>query len=225
MPGQTSSDTLTLSPTHRWLLAGILILFLIPLFKVYFNATSELAIAGTYSAKGDLDNAVLHYGRSLHWYLPGLPSRNKAAEGMWNVAQQFEDKEKLEEALSVYRQLRGSIYSVRSLYTPDVSWIERCNEKIARLMALLPPSSEMERSKSFDQRKSDALNLLSRSVPPHTFWSLVAVGGFIGWVTCALGWIVRGFTPSGEFSVRRALPWGGGFMACYGLWILGLYWT
>ena len=124
--------------------------------------------------------------------------------------------------MNTYRILRSGFYSTRSLYTPGRVWIDRCNDKIAELMAKKTPSIETEASKSFSQRKSEYLTILSKEKHPYPFWSLLAVTGFLGWASCAAMFIFKGITKTGQIIAKPALYWSGGFLLSYGLWILGM---
>jgi hypothetical protein len=112
---------------------------------------------------------------------------------------------------------------VRSFYTPGQEWITRCNDRIATLMAAKPATLEAERSKSFEQRKTEIIQVLSRERSPVTSWSVITEIGFFGWVACGFLFIIRAITRTGSFKKRPALVWGGGFVLCYGLWVLGMF--
>ncbi|MBI4389202.1 MAG: hypothetical protein HY580_03395 [Nitrospinae bacterium] len=190
--------------------------------KVYMNAAAELRQGGEYSAKGLPDQAAVHYERSIRWYLPGLDIGENAAEGLWKTAAQYESRGDMENALNSYRLLRGAFYSARSFFTPGRKWIRRCNEKIAELMASRPPYSAADRSKPFEQRKSEALSLLSIEKPPFIQWALLSEFGFFGWVACAFLFAVKAMTPDGGIKARPAFLLSGAWAVFYGLWILGM---
>ncbi len=202
--------------------AGMVVVLLSTGLKVVWNAYDEWnyaeALAGT-----EPDRALDHYERVIHWHVPFLSLSDDAAEKMWAYALNYEKQGNIEKALDTYRVLRSAFYAARSLYTPGKDWILRCNEKIAGLMASKPAYSAAEQKKSYDERKAEYLKLLSREKPPHPEWALLTEIGFWGWVTCAFGFIFRGFTATGAFQARPALRWAGGWLVCYGLWIWGLF--
>ncbi|MEE9258066.1 MAG: hypothetical protein V3U37_00870 [Nitrospinaceae bacterium] len=203
-------------------LAVVAVLSLGTVIKVYLAANSELKTAETSFSQNNLDQAATHYERSIQWYLPGLGPQTEAAEGLWSVAMEYESRADTEKALSAYRLLRGAFYSTRSFYTPGAEWINRCNEKIASLMAAKPAYSESDKNKTFEQRKKEMLTLLTAEKSPHAFWAVLGVFGFLGWVTCSVLFIVRALTESGNIKTRPALFWGAGFALSYGLWVLGM---
>ena len=190
--------------------------------KVYFNARSELNLAEDHLSQNRFQQASTHFQRSLHWFFPGLDFKEDAAKGLWRIAEQYENAGDLQNAVDTYRLLRGSFYGARSFYTPGRHWIDRCNLKIAELMARQPPPSATDAQKSFAERKREYLSLLTAEKSPHANWALTAELGFSGWVACCVLFIFRGLSKSGELQSRPALIWGTGFLIFYGLWILGM---
>lgn len=190
--------------------------------KVIWNAYDEWNRAEELAATKP-DRAVEHYERVIHWHVPFLSLSDQAAERMWSHALNAEQQGNIEKALNTYRVLRGAFYAARSLYTPGKDWIQRCNEKIASLMASKPAYSETERKQSFEQRKTEYLELLSREKPPHPEWAFLTEVSFAGWVTCIFLFIIKGFTATGTFQAQPALRWAGGWLVCYGFWVWGLF--
>jgi len=221
------SETLSLKKNFfgnpvPWILVGMAVVVLSTGFKIIWNAYDEWNRAETLAAT-DPDQAMEHYERVIHWHVPFLSLSGDAAEKMWAYAQNQEALGNPETAINTYRILRGAFYAARSLYTPGQNWIARCNEKIAALMASQPAYSDTGRNKSYDERKVENLELLSREKPPHAEWALLMEIGFWGWMTCAFLFIFKGFTPKGAFQARPALAWAGGWSLCYGLWVWGLF--
>jgi tetratricopeptide (TPR) repeat protein len=207
------------------ILSLVCVLILSTLAKVYLNSRDEFILAEELVSKNNVAEAVAHYERSLQWHVPGSNLQDRAAEGLWNVAQKFETEKDFENAINAYRLLRGAFFSVRSFYTPGQDWILRCNEKIAVLMAAKPATSESEKSKSYEERLAEYRSLLARQKPPKTSGALVAVFGFLGWIACTVFFIIFAMNKSGEIQSRPALIWGGGFILFYSLWIAGLFYT
>lgn len=219
------SNTQTRNAVERsgaWILTGMAVVLLSTGLKVIWNAYDEWNYAEALAATQP-ERALEHYERVIHWHVPFLSLSDDAAGKMWDYALNYEKQGNTEKALSTYRVLRGAFYAARSLYTPGKNWIVRCNEKIAGLMAAKPGYSETERNKSFDERKTEYLKLLSREKSPHPEWALLTEIGFWGWVACAFIFIFRGFTATGAFQARPALRWAGGWLVCYGLWVWGLF--
>lgn len=204
------------------LFACMLIVAASGLIKVYLNAEDELEKADAFFSEKDFAQAATHYERSIRWYFPGSGLQDRAAEGLWRVALGHETAGNNERALNDYRLLRSAFYSIRSFYTPGQNWIDRCNEKIAGLMALNPPYSQSDKAKSFEQRKAEAMTVLTKEKAPYTGWALLVIVGFFGWVACVLLFIFRAMSKSGGIERRPALFWSGGFLLFYCLWILGM---
>lgn len=191
--------------------------------KIYINAGDEFQIAEELLASGNPVKAVVHFERSIRWYLPGSSLKNKAARRIWETAEKFESAGDSENAINSYRLLRGGFYATRSFYTPGKEWIKRCNEKIATLMAQKPAVTEADKTRSFDDRKAEYLKILSAEKSPYASWAILCEIGFLGWVTCAVLFIFRGFGKSGQFKPRQAIYWAGGFIVFYGFWVIGMY--
>lgn len=204
------------------LLACMLIVAASGLIKIYINAADELEKADALFAQKDYARSAIHYERSIRWHVPGSGLQDRAAEGLWKVATSHETAGDNERALSAYRLLRSAFYSTRSFYTPGPTWIDRCNEKIAGLMALNPPYSEADKAKSFEQRKVEAMAVLTKEKAPYTGWAVWVTVGFFGWVACVLLFIFRAMNKSGDIERRQALYWSGGFILFYCLWIVAM---
>lgn len=200
-----------------------LFLILSTVGKIYFNAKNELKLADESVSKDNLEDAMTHYARSIQWFIPGLNLQERAAEGLWEVALKHEGQNDSDKALAAYRLLRGSFYSVRSFYTPGKTWILRCNEKIAVLMAKQPATSESEKTNTFEERLAANLKLLKDEKPPRPLWAMLAICGFFGWIGSAVLFIMNAMTKSGGIRKRPALMWGFSFLLSYGLWMLGLF--
>ena len=205
-----------------WVVLAMAVVVVSTGLKIVWNANDEWNHAQALEST-DPDQAMEHYERVIHWHVPFLSLSDDAAEKMWGYALNYEKQGDVEKALNTYRVLRGAFYAARSLYTPGKDWIARCNEKIAGLMASKPAYSAAERKKSYDARKTEYLKLLSREKSPHPEWALLTEIGFFGWVACAFIFIFKGFTATGAFQARPALRWAGGWLACYSLWIWGLF--
>jgi len=201
------------------------ILVLSTMAKIYLNSKGELKLAEKLASQNHFREAVTHYERSIQWHVPGLNLQNRAAQGLWKIAQKYEAENDFENAINAYRLLRGAFYSVRSFYTPGKIWILRCNEKIATLMAGKPATSDSDKTKSHEERLAENWKLLSSEKPPKPFWAMMAVFGFFGWIACTVFFIIYAIKKSGEIQTQPAFIWGGGFVFFYSLWVAGLFYT
>lgn len=201
---------------------ALLLLALASVVKVGLNAYGELSDGKRYLEENNLAGAQMHFDRAIRWHLPFLGAADEAAAEMFKIGERFEAKGFDEKALEVYRTLRGSFYSTRSFFTPGTEWIDRCNLKIATLMAKAPATAPGIAARSFEQRREDNLKLLTRDRSPHTGWAVVAEAGFFGWVFCLAGLIIQGFTPRGEFRRRPAMLWSLAFVLFFTMWGYGL---
>lgn len=201
----------------------ISILTLSVLFKIYLNSKSEWQTAQELVAQNQLSEAVVHFNRSIRWFIPGVSFTERSAQGAWDAAMKLESEGRIEDALTAQRILRSSFFSIRGFRTPGRKWIERCNEKIAALMAGRPAQTSAQKSKSFEQRKAENLELLSRKRAPSRLWAFASEASFLGWIACGLAFIFKGLTPAGQLRKRAALTWTGAFTFFYGVWLVGLF--
>jgi len=197
-------------------------MLLMVFFKVYLGSISEFKKAEELLQKADYEKAITHYERSIHWYTPWNRYVANSIERLWEIGNETEDNGNNELALRSYRSLRGSIYAVRSFYSPYSEWIERCDDKISSLVAKKEPYSHADKEKSFEERKASSLKNLKRGYAPNVFWTIVLEIGFLGWIGCAIGFILRVFTGEKGVVRRRALLWGGMVIVFYALWIVGM---
>lgn len=198
------------------------LLFLVVAY-VGIQGYREYQRAETSRAKGDFTAAITHYQRSIKWYLPGAFYVTKAAEGLWKIGEEAQEKGEREMALTAYQELRSSFYAARSFYTPGREWIERCNEKIATLMAQWEAtSSERKERASLEELRQRHLAILTQKDRPDYFWSIVLEIGFFGWVGATVGFIMQVFQGEKGSVAKRALAWGALFLVSYFFWIVGM---
>lgn len=96
-------------------------------------------------AKGDVIAAIAGYESAIHMYTPLSPLVGRSAEQLWQLAQGLEQKGDYPRALVAYRSLRSSYYAVRSLYSPGLDWIKRCDERIEALVTSTATSQARQR--------------------------------------------------------------------------------
>jgi hypothetical protein len=85
-------------------------------------------------AKGDVIAAISGYEAAIHMYTPLSPLVSRSSGRLWQLAQSLEQKGDYPRALVAYRSLRSSYYAVRSLYSPGLDWISRCDSRIEALV-------------------------------------------------------------------------------------------
>ena len=202
--------------------AVILIMIIMVFIKVYSGSIKEYEKGEKSFGKGDMEASIVYYQRSIQWYTTFNKYVSGSVERLWEIGNKAEKKGEDNLALKAYQDLRSSLYSVRSFYTPYSEWIERCNDKISSLVAKKEPYSKAQRGKTFGQRKTESLKILKKDYAPNVFWSILLEIGFIGWIGCAIGFIFRVFTGEKGFDGRRALLWGGLIIIFYALWIVGM---
>jgi hypothetical protein len=197
----------------------ILIALVMIWIRVAVGAQKE-ADAGTSAlAQNDLNGAIHHFDRGIHWYFPGSGSVAKSIDGLMEIAGKYAANEDTESELYTWRILRSALYSVRHVRQPYPDVIATCDEKIATLMAMKKGEPGTE---SFESEKQKRYAQLTKKVGPKTGYALLAEAGFFGWVIFALLFIWLGVRPDRGFHGKRAFVFGLLFAASYLVWILGL---
>lgn len=120
----------------RIILHGVVI-SIIALALIWWNTLSrqrEQFLKGeTALAKRDAIGAIAGYEAAIHMYTPWSSVVETAADRLWTIGGDFEKHNDRERALIAYRSLRSSFYAARGFTLPGKSWIERCDQKIAKL--------------------------------------------------------------------------------------------
>ena len=200
---------------------SILLVFSLIYLKVFLSSRAEFNAAEAARVTGDHREAITHYERAILWYLPLGGYVEPSAEALWDLGVLLEEKDK-KLSLEAFRSLRSGFYAARSFYTPGQQWIDRADEKIARLMAQEPPYSEADKKKTEDQRTAEALRILKRPLRPHAGWSILLEVGFWGWVSGVLLFITTALSSEARVIPKRGLLLGGWILLFYALWIVGM---
>lgn len=198
------------------------IMFLMVIIKVYYRSSVEFNSGEEAFSKQELNEAITHFERSIHWYTPLNKYVAGSAERLWEIGEIAEKQADTKLALLAYRSLRSSFYAVRSFYTPHKEWINKCDEKISSLVAAEDTPFESEKKKSFEQRKAESLKILKTNNAPHVGWSIFLEIGFVGWISCTIMFILKVFTGEKGFESKKALFWGSFIVLFYAMWIIGM---
>ena len=204
-----------------YILVTLTILILFTCMKILMTGKNEFLLAEDHLAKNELSKAVNHYERALRWFLPFSRTPNRAAEKLWEIAQNQQTQNQNIEALKTCRILRSAFYSVRSIYTPGKKWIHLCNEKIAHLMAFI--ESQERPGITFSEKKSEYMDLMETDRPPFTFPSIMSAIGFFGWVSSILLFIFKALSRQGHLKKRPAILFVSTFLLFYNIWIWGMF--
>jgi hypothetical protein len=189
--------------------------------KVTIEAQGEYKRALKALEEDNTQEAITHFNRAIHWYAPGSSATKDSIANLWKIGNLAEDSQDYGLALRAYRELRSSLYSVRSFYTPHTEWIEKCDERIASIIAEGKAPSPEGRSAP-TASKEEVLEILRIKTEPDYFWSIICEVGFVGWIACTVGFIFFVFTGGRGFRAKRALVWGTLIIIFYAVWIVGM---
>ncbi|RME02005.1 MAG: hypothetical protein D6812_07035 [Deltaproteobacteria bacterium] len=204
-------------------IAVALLLVAIVVARVHHASWRAFHAGRSAEALGDMPGAIANFERAIHFYAPGSPWVESSVKALWAIGEEAQQAGDRELALSAYRTLRSSLYAVRSTYTPFPEWIERCDGRIARLVAEDPDYRARFPGASEAALEARVRENLARNEAPDVLWSIMVEIGFFGWVGGTIGFILRAMGGKGEaFSPRRAVVWGSIVVAGYALWVVGL---
>jgi hypothetical protein len=208
----------------RWLVRGLAVLGLVFAsfaLRVVTSAASELRAGDRYRDRGEIEAALIHYRRAARWYAPGSPYHVDALGRLGQIGAGAEQKGDVDLALAAYRAIRAAIMSTRSFYVPEAERLDAADQRIAVLMASLPPPA-MDAGKSREQLRTEHLALLQADPGPSPLWSLVLLLGFALWVASAFVFTLRAVDEHDRFVRREVLRWGSLIAVGFGLFVLGM---
>lgn len=136
-----SSEEPTTAPQRKIhpvaIAAGLTVIVIVMLWaNTYWRQYKQFHIGEVCYRQGEYMEAMVAYESAIHMYTPWSSMIPKSAQRMWDLAEDFRQKEEYHKALVTLRSLRSSFYAVRSFYQPYPQWIERCDEAIAELVPL-----------------------------------------------------------------------------------------
>ena len=104
--------------------------------RTYYSQCQQFNIGEEAFKKGSMRDAITAYESAIHMYTPGSWTVKASIERLWQIGEIFERQNQNDWALLAFRSLRSSLYAVRSFYTPYPEWIDRCDKKISRILAV-----------------------------------------------------------------------------------------
>lgn len=129
-----------MSPNVKEVIKTVVIIFTIMIAMIwgrtYYSQWQQFNIGEEALKKKNMREAITGYESAIHMYTPCSGMVKTSIERLWQIGEMFERQGQYDWALIAYRSLRSSLYAVRSLYTPYPEWIERCDKKIARIIAI-----------------------------------------------------------------------------------------
>jgi hypothetical protein len=179
--------------------------------RAFFESMHAYREGEGYFEKQQYVKAITFFDRSIHWYAPFNLYVHKSAQRLWEIGALAEQQGDIALALIATRTIRRGFLAARSFYTPGRNWIDRCDVRIASLMA---------------QDLSARISLPPQASPPepNVLWTLVLEVGLIGWVGSAIGFLILSLRGGQTVSLRSgaAIFWGIMVVVFYAMWIVGM---
>ncbi len=203
---------------RRVLLAFVLAVFVLcatAYVRAFLRSNEFLESAQAFENQGKIEEALSDYQIAMRAYVPFASAPKEAALALQRL-----------NTLESLNRLRGGILATRSFYSPFGEMLPATNQKIAELMAdetLATNASEVIRGRSREKLISNYLAFLQLDQVPSPWWSLVLIGGLLGWMASVLLFIFRGLTKEGGLNKRPAIVFAVCAMLSFGVWLLGLW--
>ncbi len=189
--------------------------------KVLLASRAALAAAEESLAAGRTDDALFLFRRAARAYTPLNPWNEAAMDRLWQLGRKAELAGDTDRALEAYRAIRAAILGARSFYTPHEERLAEVDDRIARLMARLPPAP-VDRDLTEAERMRRHAELLAWNPQPDPMWSVLLLVGFLSWLGACAGFILVGLDRDLVVQRRPAVVCVGVFVAGMALWIAGM---
>jgi len=177
----------------EWQSFAKLALFLVAAFtftlclRLAWIVSEQQTQAQKQAEQGNMEQALKHYERAIHAYIPFWPPRSQAIEEMRSHIFTLESNEEEELALKGWRRMRGAILSTRNLFgQPDRQWLLEANRNIARLAASTDEQGKMPRLE-IEREASRLLAELPRDV--HAGWGVAQFLFLLLWILSSMALI------------------------------------
>lgn len=184
-------------------------------------AREELTAGITLEHAGDIPGALVHYRRSVRWYVPWSGVGVEAVEAMRRVALGAERRGEAAVALHAWRALRGALQSARSVYVPFAHRLREADGRIAALMASgeSPPA---DAQLSGPERQRFYAAELAQNPGAKPLWVLLALAGMLLWMGATITFLVRGIDEHDRVVSAEAYRLGTVVVLGLGMFLVGL---
>ena len=215
------------SGRYKWLktisfVAAVTAIFLIIVWARAFYGSMQACQEGEIHFKANqYIKAITFFDRSIHWYTPLNPYVGKSAERLWEICKDAQKREDIRLALIAARTIRRGFIAARSFYTPGKDWIEKCDLRIHELLII-----EQGRNGGLKREELEEISVLEdpQVKGPDIVWSIILLGGLLGWIGSVIGFIISGFRTSQKARLLSFsnLKWIILWAAFFTIWIVGM---
>jgi hypothetical protein len=204
----------------RRLLIGIGLCLLVVVLRVSFSAMSESRQGAAFEGDGNIHEACVHYGRSIHMYLPLSPVPRRSGARMLALADQASPRI----ARFCLEELRSGLLSIRSTWQPHRDLVQQAEDRLVPLMLQDERGVWPDRDLPADEREAVARAALAEREDPALPWVLAMGVGWFVWLGGAAFAIVQGVPPTAAAPIRWGfvVRWGVISAAGYALWLAGV---
>jgi hypothetical protein len=174
-----------------WIVASVILTSVI-VCRVLLESSRELRAGDDAESRRDLADAIRHWRRAAHGYLPGNPFCSRAFDRLESTAVRAEGQGMPEVAFTAWRAVRASSLATRWIVVPERDRLERANRHLARLLSEMPRPAE-DRDRDPARLREEHLSRLNEDPAPEPAWVITLGIGFALWLAgtfaaARMGW-------------------------------------
>lgn len=190
------------------------------LIRVSGSAMAESRRGAAFEADGNVHEACVHYGRSIHMYLPLSPVPKRSGARLLALADASEPRI----ARFCLEELRSGLLSIRSAWQPHKDLVEEAEDRLVPLMLEDPRGAWPDPALPASEREAVARAALAAREDPAVRWVLIMGLGWFAWLGGAVMGITQGVPTAAAAPIKwgMVIRWGVISAVGYALWLAGV---
>ncbi|MCP4869547.1 MAG: hypothetical protein GY898_12605 [Proteobacteria bacterium] len=190
------------------------------LLRVSLSAMSESRQGASFEEAGNVHEACVHYGRSIHMYLPLSPVPKRSGERLLALADAAEPRI----ARFCLEELRSGLLSIRSMWQPHPDLLQQAEDRMVPLMLADERGAWPDPALPGSEREAVVRAALAEREDPAVGWVLVMGLGWFVWLGGAAMGIVQGIPTTAAAPIKwgMVIRWGVISAVGYVLWLAGV---
>jgi len=204
----------------RRLAIAVGLCLVVVLLRVSGSAMSESRQGAAFEDAGNVHEACVHYGRSIHMYLPLSPVPARSGARLLALADASEPRI----ARFCLEELRSGLLAVRSTWQPRADLVKQAEDRLVPLMLADERGAWPDPALAPDAREAVARAALAEREDPAIGWVLVMGLGWFVWLGGAGFGIVQGVPTTAAAPIKwgMVVRWSVISGVGYVLWLAGV---